>query len=151
MNLGKLLGAGKTFFGAYGMPAYRKNKHVYLPKFNAPKNPFNPKSEEGTSGASQAEQKQFASSPGARPARATNWTTKLNPFRAPAAQRPEGALAVQPELSLGDVKVVQNDLSDADIEIVPMKSHTVSPGELPMLMPEREPWGFAKERLVKNG
>ena len=37
MNLGKLLGAGKSFFGGGGKVAYRTDKSFYLPKFNAEK------------------------------------------------------------------------------------------------------------------
>src|SRR5262249_50584692 len=60
------------------------------------------------------------------PAHKPNWAEKLNPFRgkpakaAPSAPMPTG----QPEFSLDGVKVVHNDLSDADVEVVPMKSRT---------------------------
>ena len=40
MNLGKLLGAGKSIFGGEAPVVYRQSKQVSLPKFNAGKNPF---------------------------------------------------------------------------------------------------------------
>ena len=40
MKLGKLLGAGKSFFGGQGVVTYRENKQVYLPKFNPGKIPL---------------------------------------------------------------------------------------------------------------
>ncbi len=43
MNLGKLLGAGRSFFGGSGVVSYRRDKRVYLPKFNSVKNPFESK------------------------------------------------------------------------------------------------------------
>ncbi len=40
MNFGKLLGTGKSFVNGGKTAAYRADKHVYLPKFVSPKNPF---------------------------------------------------------------------------------------------------------------
>jgi hypothetical protein len=67
----------------------------------------------------------------------------LNPFRsAELAEVPQKA--VQVELSLDAVKVLQNDLSDADIEVVPVKSRTLSvEREKPVLTPVREAWDFS--------
>lgn len=146
MNLGKLLGAGKSIFGGGEPAAYRQNKRVYLPRFNAAKNPFVPKAPEP---APMMEKKPAASAQSARPARATNWTTRLNPFRPPEPVRPVAPAVVQPELSLDAVKVVSNDLAAADIEIVPVKSRTVAPLETMPLPPSRGAWEFAGERLVK--
>lgn len=53
------------------------------------------------------------------------WAFRRNPFapaRIPAAVRP----AVQSELSLDAVKVVRNDLSDADLELVPLSQSAPS-------------------------
>ena len=44
------------------------------------------------------------------------WTLKANPFK--ASSRPAGQPVVQGELSLEKVKVVRNDLSDSDLELV---------------------------------
>jgi hypothetical protein len=142
MKLGKLLGAGKSFFGGQGVVTYRENKQVYLPKFNPGKNPFALKQAEAEAEAEtpasemaavvEARQpKAPAPAPTAvMPARESNWTEKLNPFRnvkaaksAPAVSMPN----VQPEFSLGAVKVIHNDLSDAEVEVVPMKSRSATP------------------------
>ena len=71
MNLGKLLGAGKTFFGGGDKVAYRENKHIYLPKFNAEKNPFAPKAAEPAPGTAP-EAKKVSAPAVARPTRAVN-------------------------------------------------------------------------------
>ena len=137
MNFGKLLGAGKSFVSGRGGVAYRESKHVYLPKFNSKKNPFAPKPatpaevvavepKPVTAPLASKTQKIFApASP--KPVRAASWTEKLNPFRAPKPAAPPLMSAVQPELSLDAVKVVHNDLSDADVEVVPLKSRPAIP------------------------
>lgn len=157
MNLGKLLGAGKTFFGSGGLVAYRQNKRVYLPKFNSGKNPFTPKPEEPAPAANANVKAVSAPVPAkarvrlpltvAKPARG-GWTAKLNPFRAPEPVAPP-PVAVQPEFSLDTVKVVHNDLADADIEIVPVKSQVVASVETPILAPARKPWNFLGESLMR--
>jgi len=160
MNLGKLLSAGKSIFGGGEPAAYRRNKRVYLPKFNAEKNPFTPKAPEPAPVTAVPETKKVpapavakpAPAPAmsaARPVRATSWTSKLNPFRAPEPVRRAAPNVVQPELSLDAVKVVHNDLAAADIEIVPVKSRTVAPAEAPVLSPSRGAWKFTGEQLVK--
>ncbi len=165
MNLGKLLGAGKTFFGGGGKVAYRTDKSFYLPKFNAEKNPFAPKPVE-SSPAPAPEVKKVSAAllaktqkipvfaaqqpKPAMPARSTSWTDKLNPFRAPQPARLAPQSATQVELSLEAVKVVHNDLADADIEVVPVKSRTAATPEPAMLPPARSSWEFLGERLVKQ-
>ena len=165
MNLGKLLGAGKSFFGGGGKVAYRTDKSFYLPKFNAEKNPFAPKPVESAP-APAPEAKKVSAALLAKtqkipvfaaqqpkpvvPTRATSWTDKLNPFRAPEPTRLAPQTGVQVELSLEAVKVVHNDLADADIEIVPVKSRTLATSEAPMLSPARSSWEFLGERLVKQ-
>ena len=165
MNLGKLLGAGKTFFGGGGKVAYREDKKFHLPKFNAEKNPFAPKPAEPA--AADAPEVKQVSGPllaktqkisafappqpkPAMPVRGTSWTEKLNPFRAPTPTWLAPASAVQAELSLEAVKVVHNDLADADIEVVPVKSRTAAQPEAAMLPPARSAWEFLGERLVKQ-
>lgn len=57
--------------------------------------------------------------------RLAGWAFRRNPFApsaVPAATRP----VVQSELSLDAVKVVRNDLSDADLELVPLSQPTPS-------------------------
>jgi hypothetical protein len=128
MKLSKLLGAGKSFFGGGETVSYRPNKKVYLPKFNSEKNPFAPKADAPEKSAPAEPQKNSAPvavSSAPKPVRAAGWG-KLNPFRAPesAAAMPN----VQPDLlSLDAVKVLHNDLSDAEVEFVPIRSRNVMP------------------------
>jgi hypothetical protein len=160
MNLGKLLSVGKTIFGGKDTLCYRRNKQVYLPKFNEDKNPFLSKPAEPApvarvkTAAPMAALAQGKPAPAAvvRLAHSTNWKTRLNPFHAPAPVAPPTSGTTQTELSLAAVKPVANDLSDADIEIVPVKSHTVTVAApaAPMLKPAREAWEFLGERLVKS-
>jgi hypothetical protein len=158
MNLGKLLSAGKSIFGGQGKLSYRENKRIYLPRFNDGKNPFAPRPAESML-EPVAETKSVAATPAGappvikpapmKPARASSWKDKLNPFRASEPVAPSMVGAVQAELSLDAVKVVRNDLADADIEVVPVKSQTVSMPEAPVLPPARHSWEFLGERLVK--
>jgi len=55
----------------------------------------------------------------------------------------QGSAATQTELSLDSVKVVHNDLSDVDVEVVPMKSRS----NVPELQPAKKSWEFLGERL----
>jgi hypothetical protein len=164
MNLGKLLVAGRSIKSGCDKISYRVNKHVYLPKFGSAQNPF--KSPPATAPARpEAEtiaapipkvvapieakpQKLPAPTPG--PVRATNWAGKLNPISmwrdpAPTAQSVRGPM--QSELSLDSVKVVHNDLSDADVEVVPIKSRTAGEATVPVLPPPTKPWEFLAERM----
>lgn len=63
--------------------------------------------------------------------------------RADNATKGQRAMATQTELSLDAVKVVHNDLSDVDVEIVPMKSRSGGPE----LAAPRKSWEFVGERL----
>jgi hypothetical protein len=134
MSLGKLLASGKSFVNGRTKSAYREDKRAYLPKFGPSKNPFTipvqtelPKAE--------AKQPVVSCEKNARPAQpvkfaptkpGVSWTSRLNPVAAWLDSQTAGKSALRPviqaELSLDTVKVVQNDLSDADVEIVPIKS-----------------------------
>ncbi|MFZ0829406.1 MAG: hypothetical protein WAO02_18505 [Verrucomicrobiia bacterium] len=163
MNLGKLLVAGKSIINGGREISYRANKHVYLPKFGPTPNPFQPSAgtEAGETGSETVNtpvrkiappvpaktQKLPPWPPG--PARASSWASKLNPISIwreahPAAHAPQ---PVQSELSLEGVKVVHNDLSDADVEVVPMKSRTADAAAIPELPPPTRPWEFLAERM----
>ncbi len=173
MSFGKLLSVGKGFLGGCKSIAYRENKRVYLPKFNAARNPFEPKVEQKKPAAAPviapvaapapqkaavtatapatmktqkaqvfAVQKPLATKP------ATRWAERLNLFRAPAPSVPV-ARPVQTELSLDAVKVLHNDLSDADVEVVPVKSRTAAPVESPRLLPTRGSLEFFGERQLE--
>jgi hypothetical protein len=146
MKLGKLLAAGKSVKSGQGVVAYREDKRVYLPKFGSPKNPFAtavqaelPKPAPENSVAPEIEpakkavktawaKTQKMTTASARPARVTTWVEKFNPMtilRKSAAVVKSSPQAVQAELSLEKVKVVHNDLTDVDVEVVPIKSRPV--------------------------
>jgi hypothetical protein len=171
MNLGKLLGTGKSIIGGGKPAAYRTDKRFYLPQFVSPKNPFAnpavpatqtelPKPSPQNSSAVPAKkspspwaktQKMPVSSVQGATARATTWVSKLNPaaiFRAAPSSANKIATPVQVELSLEKVKVVHNDLTDADVEIVPMKSR---PAREPAadLPPAKKSWSDLGERIMK--
>ena len=171
MNFGKLLAVGKGFLGGRGVVAYRADKRVYLPKFNSAKNPFVPKVVEKKSAAAPAPQKTAVTvvapvAPVAvktpaktqkipvftaqQPLRAANWAERLNPFRTPAPVAAPMLNPVQTELSLNAVKVLHNDLSDVDVEVVPVKSRTMAPMVSPRLLPSREPLEFFGERQLET-
>jgi hypothetical protein len=164
MNLAKLLAAGKSIVNGCEAISYRANKHVYLPKFGPNQNPFqSPAAAEAEASrpapdAAAPVQKRVAPvaaktqklppwPPG--PARASSWAGKLNPASlwrgAPAVE--EARQPVQSELSLDAVKVMHNDLSDADVEVVPMKSRPAGPAAIPDLPPPSRPWEFLAERM----
>jgi hypothetical protein len=163
MNLGKLLGAGKSFVNGGKAAAYREDKGVYLPKFVSPKNPFlpetrtelpQPPAENSAAPAKKAPapdwartQKMPVISGNAKSLAA--WTTKLNPLtmlRGPQIQ--ELKQPVQVELSLEKVKVVHNDLTDADVEIIPIKSRPARVAAIPDLPPAKRSWEILGERLL---
>ena len=164
MNLGKLLVAGKSIINGRAEVLYRANKRVYLPKFGSTQNPFLPATgpeavepgpEAGIAPAPKAAPSTAAKTqklppwpPG--PARGTSWASKLNPISIWRESRPVEKASpppVQSELSLDSVKVVHNDLSDADVEVVPMKSRTAGPASIPELPPPTRSWEFLAERM----
>jgi hypothetical protein len=166
MNLAKLLVAGKSIINGREEISYRANKHVYLPKFGPAQNPF-----QSPAGAEAAEpgpeavatpvrkvaapvaaktQKLPPWPPG--PTRATSWASKLNPmaiWRDTPATAEGARQPVQSELSLDGVKVIHNDLRDADVEVVPMKSRTAAEMAVPELPPPTRPWEFLAERMFR--
>jgi hypothetical protein len=148
MSLGKLLGAGKSFVSGGKAAAYRTDKRVYLPKFGSPKNPFiasgKPESAEPQKKVAEsvvapalkaiATKTQKMPTISAEPARATTWTEKFNPlsiWHGATADAKSSVRPVQAELSLEKVRVVHNDLSDVDVEIVPIKSRSMHEREVP--------------------
>jgi len=164
MNLGKLLVAGKSVINGCAEVSYRADRHVYLPKFGLARNPF--KSPDEAEPAKPvavtvaapikkavmpvaAKTQKIPPWP-ARPARATSWASKLNPisiWRGSAPAAPSAPCPVQSELSLDSVKVVHNDLSDADVEVVPIKSRTADKTAVPVLPPPEKSWEFLAERM----
>jgi len=174
MNLGKLLGAGKSFISGGKPAAYREDKRFYLPQFVSPKNPFAQSGTPSASATSAEPPKTEAPAPtaaapvrnDARPwtktekmpvaaprgasARASAWVGKLNPAAIFGATSPAAHLPptpVQAELSLEKVKVVHNDLTDADVEVVPMKSRPAR--ELASPPAGKKSWAALGERIMK--
>jgi hypothetical protein len=186
MNLGKLLGVGKSFFGGGVMAQYRVDRRACLPKFNEGKNPFAYKPAAAVASVTAAAPTKPApavpmappaagrvpspvvvtttrmATPTAvkpavaKPAEArarTGWAMRLNPFRTAEAEPAASAAAkaaVQAELSLDAVKVVHNDLADADVEVVPARSHANAPVAAPILPPARRAWEYVGENLLKS-
>ena len=164
MNLAKLLVAGKSVINGRAEVSYRANRHVYLPKFGLAQNPFKSPDEaepaEPEAETIAAPIKKVVTPVAAktqkippwpsRPARATSWASKLNPisiWRGSAPAAPSALCPVQSELSLDSVKVVHNDLSDADVEVVPIKSRTADKTAVPVLPPPEKSWEFLAERM----
>ena len=140
--------AGKSVVNGCAEVSYRENRQVALPKFVSPKNPFAPSKKEAASETAAAQKPPPIS--GATKSLAA-WTTKLNPsslWSSPALAEQKALPAVQAELSLDTVKVVHNDLSDADVEVVPIKSRPAA-AEIPALLPAKRSWEILGERLLR--
>jgi len=149
MNLGKLLVAGKSVIGGRREICYRISDRNYLPQFISPKNPFAPSVKvepppptvaapiKAAIASERTKTQKLPVFPAAR-FRKKTWIGKLNPvslWRGSTPQQSQQSPApMQAELSLDRVKVVHNDLSDADVEIVPIKSRTAPEAE-PALAP----------------
>jgi len=157
MNLGKLLGAGKSFVNGSKKAAYHEDKRVCLPKFGSPKNPLVPATQgetpqppaENSAAPSWAKTRKLPAMSGNAKSLAA-WTTRLNPMTVLRGSQPrENDLQqpVQAELSLEKVKVVHNDLTDADVEIIPIKSRPARGAAVPDLQPARKSWEILGERL----
>jgi hypothetical protein len=169
MNLGKLLGAGKSFISGGKPAAYREDKRYYLPQFVSPKNPFaNPAAPEASAEPPKAPAPATAAparklalpwvktgkipvvAPRGAPARATTWVSKLNPasiFGVTHAVANDSLPPVQVELSLEKIKVVHNDLTDAEVEVVPLKSR---PAREPVpVSAGKKSWADLGERIMK--
>jgi len=166
MNLAKLLAAGKSIVNGREEILYRANKRVYLPKFGPIQNPFQPSAgavsaRPGPDAVAAPVRKDVAPvaaktqklppwPPG--PTRASSWASKLNPislWREAPAEPENPRPPVQSELSLDSVKVMHNDLSDADVEVVPIKSRTAAETGLPVLPPPEKAWEFLAERMFR--
>jgi len=153
MNFGKLLAAGKCWVNGRAEISYRVNKQIYLPKFESPKNPFANSAKAKAENPAPPKKEIIPAKTQKLPAifttpkPQTSWTSKLNPISMlrPAPEMKSERPVVQTELSLDTVKVVHNDLTDADVEIVPMKSRP-APTEL---QPARKSWEILGERLLK--
>jgi hypothetical protein len=163
MKLGKLMAAGKSLVSGRGAMAYRESKQAYLPKFGSPKNPFvtpaqaespkvqleNPVAPMEKVSAPSWTKTQKIPAISRTPKSLATWTTKLNPMTMLRGSPEEKTFSpvVQTELSLDSVKVVHNDLTDADVEIIPMKSRPQK--IIADLPPAKKSWEILGERLLK--
>jgi hypothetical protein len=164
MSLGKLLVAGKSVINGRAQIAYRENARVYLPKFGPSKNPFKsaPEAEAPKTAAEMtaapvkneiAVKTQKMPVLSEAPSPAANWAGRLNPISMLRGSRAEMKGAplpvVQAELSLESVKVVHNDLTDADVEIVPIKSRPAQEMAPSDSSPAKKSWEFLGKQLLK--
>jgi hypothetical protein len=152
MSLGKLLASGKSFVNGQRKSPYREDKRAYLPKFGPSKNPFTvpvqtelPKAETKESVALCEKIAASAQPPDLAPAKSrVSWTSRLNPVSVWRGSQEAGKgvprPVIQAELSLDTVKVVHNDLSDADVEIVPIKSRSPREMSAPGLPADGNSW-----------
>jgi hypothetical protein len=147
MSLLRLLSAGKSLVGLKdSTPQYRMGDPRAMPKFGSAANPFRQKKEKDISAVSSEPKssKPVAAppSPAATPMPAktiaavasakAGWRARLLslwPKRRPKQTRvaPLSRPAIQGELSLDRVKVMRNDLSDADLEIVAVARGATKP------------------------
>lgn len=158
MNFGTLLAASKSFVNTRSETSYRVNKQALLPKFESPKNPFvNLPKPPPPQNHAPAPSNHIAAAQATRlpppPPRTpdehpTTWVSRLKAsvLHDAPMNKVETQPGVQAELSLDTVKVLHNDLSDADVEVVPIKSRPAPPPDLP---PARKSWEILGERLLK--
>jgi len=156
MSLLRLLTAGKSLVQSKEGNRYRVTSQRLLPKFESKKTPF---------GGGPGEADTSAPEPAAAPAVAIANAPTPAPIvteaaqtqglfgrlriwigarftRSPKLELPRlGKGPVQTELSLDRVRVVRNDLSDADLEVVPAKKTKSAPAVKPgtAAPPESEP------------
>jgi hypothetical protein len=178
MSLLRLLTAGKSLVNIQDAePRYRTTTQRLLPKFGSAKNPFQGRKAATPApapvdqpspdpvAAPVAEPTQSAApSPGRglwlkAAARMSAWAGKLterfmrpNPKPAKAAIPHFSKPPVQAELSLDRIRVVRNDLSDADLDVVPARPKA-APAAVPV-EPERavpSPMGRVRARLFGAG
>jgi hypothetical protein len=140
MSFGRLLAAGKSWVGGDGIGRYRMQKHIRLPRFISPRNPFKSENRLETPMLPVVDPTLTVTAAAVAAPQAPNkvpWRVRLaaglrrfavfcldhNPFsqinqaQSPAIPR-FGRVGVQGELSLNKVKVVRGDLAHADLEVV---------------------------------
>ena len=164
MNLIKLFAAGKNIIGGREEISYCVNKQVYLPKFGSAKNPLKFPAKAGpakavaeTAAAPVKNEIALAAAKtqklpvlSAEPSCPASWVGKLNPVSLwRGSPEPDTRPSVQSELSLDSVKVMHNDLSDADVKVVPIKSRTAHEMAVPVLSPPKKSWEFLAERMFQ--
>ena len=132
---------------------------MFLPKFISPKNPLAPaKAPAETATAPPGKRRRAGIGGDAEdaadfrraeiPGGLDNQTEPGFALDRRGAAEQKSLPAVQTELSLDTVKVVHNDLSDADVEVVPIKSRPAA-AEIPALSPAKKSWEILGERLLR--
>ena len=167
MNLGKLLAAGKSIIGGSREISYRNSDRSYLPKFVSPKNPFVPppartepapvvaatpvKSRMASDGDQDPKIARFCPGPSSKAELGQKIESPCNLARRAAGNAGKSAASRAGRTFAGQVKVVHNDLSDADVEIVPIKSRTLPGAAEPILPPAQaeNPGSRLSERLLE--
>ena len=182
MSLVRLLTAGKSLVGLKESESrYRVSRQRLLPRFEAKRNPFGERAkhaaqpepsavQESTPPPAQVSPAESVSPhPVAPPKRSMNARVGLLFERCISALRslmfwrgrrvvPMGRASkrlVQPELSLAGVKVVRNDLTDSDIEVVAPKVGPVAKVSTPATEAAKGPagsrWMGVADRLLRSG
>jgi hypothetical protein len=171
MNLGKLLAAGKSIISSHVTDRYRTNKQVYLPKFANPANPFKPQVQSAPVPVSTPKVDAALVGAKTRPlptlamplektekteksekTALSGWVSKISAVSVWSGWKAEVKAqqpAVQSELSLESVKVIHNDLSDADVEMVPIKSRP-APAPRKELTGEETSWELVRAPLTSE-
>ncbi len=175
MSLMRLLTAGKSLVGIRETQSrYRVTDHRLLPKFVSKANPFRATTMPGPAPAGSETAQPGAANPtpigggveqsGAAAGGARNWLARVRQLM--GSQRPSRTQSaiprfnkpmVQVELSLESVKVVRNDLSDSDLEVVPSRAAQPPPSKAPPQRPEAEEaqaepaWARVTGRLFGSG
>ena len=163
MSLLRLLSAGKSLVGLKdSTPQYRMGDPRAMPKFGSAANPFRQKREKDPAVSSEPKSSKALAAPPSpaptpMPAKTVTAVTSAKPgWRARlrslwpkkrATQTrvaPLSRPAIQGELSLDRVKVMRNDLSDADLEIVAVVRGVTKPAagllptpEIPQATPKQ--------------
>jgi hypothetical protein len=155
MRLVRLLTAGKSFVGSGSdAPRYKETDPRSMPKFKPKKNPFRKTQEKTENRNTPSPSGSTAGTPAGRPSsrpvtvqaatRKQGWLKRVGSWFAPRKKQPKPAVPqftkapLQGELSLDNVKVVRNDLSDADLEVVPAKPAPAKPKEAAPAQPRVE-------------
>jgi len=155
MRLVRLLTAGKSLVGLESdAPRYKETDPKSIPQFKPKKNPFrkraepaqngNPASNPRSAGGTQSTQVANQAGTVQPRGRKSGWLAKVGSWLAPRKKQPKSAVPqfmrppMQGELRLDNVKVVRNDLSDADIEVVPAKAAAAKAKEAGPVQPTAE-------------
>jgi hypothetical protein len=161
MSLLQLMSTGRSWVRITdGEPRYQVTRQKLLPRFNSKKNPFRATAQPAAAPATVAQP--IAAKPVSHPAggsKIRGWlarmTAKLGSLFARPPKPVKAAIpafsktSLQGELSLDHVKVMRNDLSDTDLEIVTLQPKTpaVSAGQDKLRLEPLSPDASGRFRL----